>query len=590
MYMKKILFLLCIAFLSCLDLQAGDTKDIQELREIADSLHSIGRTDSALIVSEKAVKLAEQLKDRVQIVGTLSGQGVYLRSLGRIDEALKDYEKGLSIITSKEFRENPSQEAIEEIATLYINLAVLNLDMQNKEEACKNAGLSAEWCGKSSDAEFKSTVYGVAGSVLTGSGKMEDAVKLQNLAYKFALESGDKEAAFRAASYNMLLSDRLGNKKEAEEWREKCKTLFPEVNSMMAVLVYYQAECSIALKNNNPKGAIGWFNKILELDGIDNLPFVRFDAYNNMHLSYAELGDYENAYKTLIEGNKLRDELWEKEKEDNLRDLTVKYETKETQLALLQSEAKRANTLMWLFATVGLLLIVGIVFVIYAGRQRRKRIEKELEFANLRAETAREMTSQYIGGLESERVRIGKELHDGICNDLLAIERIIRNDSVADHGIKMIGECRESVRRISHELMPPEFSYATLDEVVNYYVSKQKIANAGKIDLNYFSEIENRHWEDIPDRYALEIYRIIQEAVGNAVKHSAASEIDINLSLKGDDLMLTVIDNGRFVANGGDGKGLESIKKRAESIGGKLSINGSDTGGAELKLSVKMEN
>lgn len=588
--MKKKLFLLFTLFLFCAAVHSQDKKEISDLRAIADSLHAIGRTDSALIVSEKAVRLAESLNDKVQIVGTLSGQGVYLRSLGRIEEALKDYEKGLSLVTSKEFREHPSQEAIEEISTLYINLAVLNLDMQNKEEACKNAVLAAEWCEKSKDAEFKSTVLGVVGSVLTGSGKLEEAVEYQKSAYGFALESGDKEAAFRAAAYNMLLSDRLGNKSEAAEWRGRCTELMPEVEAMMARLLYYQAECSIAMKNKKPLEAIGWFKKILSLDGIDNLPFVKFDAYNNMHLSYAELGEYENAYNTLIESNVLRDEIWQKEKEENLRDLTVKYETKETQLALAQSEVKRANTLMWLFAALGLLLIIIIMFLSYATRQRRKRVEKELEMANLRAETGREMTRQYIEGLENERLRIAKELHDGVCNDLLAIERTMRNISSHDEGLEMIGECRESVRRISHELMPPEFSYASLDEVVRYYISKQRIANAGKIDFLYLSDQGDNRWDMIPDTIALEVYRIIQETVGNSIKHSGASEISVEMSMHGSELTLTLKDNGRYKGEKGEGIGLESIRKRVESIKGEMNISTSESEGSEWKLIVKLDN
>lgn len=102
---------------------AADTAEIARLRETADSLHSIGRTDSALIVGAKAITLANESGDPTQIVGAHSAQGVFLRSSGKIDEALKSYETALEIVTSGKFRENPGREAIEEIASLYINLA-----------------------------------------------------------------------------------------------------------------------------------------------------------------------------------------------------------------------------------------------------------------------------------------------------------------------------------------------------------------------------------------------------------------------------------------------------------------------------------
>lgn len=563
-------------------------EQIASLREAADSLHSIGRTDSAVIVGEKAIRLALENGDPTQIVGTHAAQGVFLRSLGKIDEALESYGVALDIVTSGKFRENPDQEAIEEVASLYINLAVLDLDMQHKDEAAKNAVLSGEWISKSDDPELKSTIYGVAGSVLTGCGDLENAMKYQDHAYANALESGDKESAFRAGAYTMLIADRLGDKTKAAMWRSKCQELLPEMESMTARLVYYQAECSICLKNDDRRGALEWFSKILDLDGIDNFPFVVFDCYNNMHIAYSGLGDYKNAYETLLKGNELRDSIWAREKAESLRDLTVKYETKETELALARSEAKRANTLMWLLAAVGLILLGGIVFVLYMGRQRRLRMQKEMEFAALRADIDRQLTTQYIEGLENERQRMSRELHDGVCNDLLAIQMNIKNGSSVESTVSLIDSCRESVRRISHELMPPEFTYASIDEVVRFFVAKQVKANIGKIDIKYLSSVSDADWTDIPDSVALEIYRIVQEAVGNSIKHSGASDIHVSLSLNGRSLKVEISDNGTFTNTGRKGLGLESIRRRAASIGGNISVETLPSRGTDIRLTVEL--
>lgn len=568
---------------------ADDIAEIAHLRETADSLHSIGRTDSAAIVGEQAILLADKCGDPTQIVGTNAAQGVFLRSLGRIDEALQRYEDALAIITSGKFRENPDQEAIEEIASLYINLTVLNLDMQNKDEAGRNAVLAGDWIAKSDDTELKGVIYGVVGSVLTGCGDIDRALKYQDLAYRNSLESGSSDAAFRAAAYTMLLSDRSGDKAAAESWRQKCLSLMPQISSMTSKMAYYQAECSICLKNNDNRGAIIWFDKILGLEGIDNLPFVKFDCYNNMHLAYSELGDYQNAYKTLLQSNVMRDSLWAQEKAESLRDLTIKYETKETQLALAQSEAKRAGTLMWLFAALAVLLIGAVIFIVYATRQKRRRMQREMEFAKIRADIGRQLTQQYIEGLESERRRMAGELHDGVCNDLLAIQMNIKAGKSADSTASMIDACRESVRRISHELMPPEFSYASLDEVVRFFVAKQADANNGKIDFSYDSSAVDADWSEVPDATALEVYRIVQEATGNAVKHSGADEIKVILTLTKEKLEAAVSDNGIYrqkTPAGKKGVGLDSIRRRANAIGGAVSVEAGESGGTHVKLTV----
>ncbi|MDE5838351.1 MAG: hypothetical protein K2H39_04795, partial [Paramuribaculum sp.] len=559
---------------------------ISELRETADSLHSIGRTDSAAIVGEQALCLAIATEDPTQIVGTYAAQGVFLRSLGKIDEALKCYDAALAIITSGKFRKNPDQEAIEEIASLYINLAVLNLDMQHEKAAAKNAELSGEWISKSNDPELKSTILGVVGSVLTGCGNLEKALYYQSLAYKYAVDSNNKEAAFRCAAYTLLISDRLGKKDEAQAWREKCESLLPDIESVMARLVFYQAECSICLRNGNPKEAIIWFNKILNVNGIDNLPYIKFDCFNNLHIAYAGLGDYQNAYSYLLKGNELRDSIWETEKAESLRDLTVKYETKETELALARSEAQRTSILMWFFAALGLLLASIIMFVIYANRQRHQRMRREIEFANLRADIGKQLTQQYVEGLENERQRMSRELHDGVCNDLLAIQMNISGGNPIESTAALIDSCRESVRRISHELMPPEFAYATIDEVIRFFIVKQTEANKGKINFAYYSDPAD--WQIVPDVTALEVYRIVQEAVGNAIKHSGATDISVALRLNNGLLTTVISDNGKYKSNGRKGLGLDSMRRRARSINGNIELSTDETVGTEVILTVKI--
>lgn len=559
--------------------------EVVSLREAADSLHSIGRTDSAAVVGESAIRLAEEIGDPVQIVGTHAAQGVFLRSSGDLEGALDNYNKALEIVTSGQFRQNPTQEAIEEIASLYINLAVLNLDMQHKDEAARNAVFSGEWAARSTDPDLQSMIFGVVGSVLTGCGELEKALPFQADAYHKAVETGNDEAAFRAAAYAMLTADRLGDKSQAQQWRNRCVDLLPKIDSTTAKLMYYQCECSICLKNGDQKKAIAYFDKILSLDGIDNMPFIQYDCYNNMHIAYAGLGDFEAAYKTLLKSNELRDSIWEQEKTESLRDLMVKYETKETELALAQSESRRANNLMWIFLAVSLLIIVITAFIIYANLQRRRRMRREMEFSALRADAERKLTDQYIEGLETERQRMSRELHDGVCNDLLVIQMNLRESGSSEATARLIESCRESVRRISHELMPPEFAYATIDEVVRYYLANQQ--QSGKTVM-YTSDTAGRRWDTVPDNIAFEVYRIIQEAVGNSLRHSGGDTIGVSMNLDGDVLNVTITDNGHYASNGKRGLGIISMKRRAKAINADIDISMSETDGTRITIVVRM--
>jgi putative transmembrane protein len=221
---------------------------------------------------------------------------------------------------------------------------------------------------------------------------------------------------------------------------------------------------------------------------------------------------------------------------------------------------------MWLLGALALLLLLSVVFIFYAGRQRRRRMEKEMEFGRLRADVGRRLAEEYVDGLENERQRMSRELHDGVCNDLLAIEmNMEKPDGDRSETIRLLRLCRDSVRRISHELMPPEFAYADLDEVVRYHVDKQNAS--GTTCIIYRSEGEG--WERVSDHVALEIYRIAQEALGNALRHSGADRIEVILSRTDSGITLTVHDNGTGTgANSGSGAGRGSMAKRASMAGG----------------------
>ncbi len=329
--------------------------------------------------------------------------------------------------------------------------------------------------------------------------------------------------------------------------------------------------------------------KLDTTEGINNVIYDKIEIYKNLVEISKQSGNYEEAleYANLL--SNAEKQRFSEEKAKDIKELEIKYKTQETELALAQSETRRANTLMWLFAAVVLLLTAVICFVIYADSQRRRRMRKDMEFAELKEGISRQMTQQYVEGLENERQRMSRELHDGVCNDLLAIQMNIKSGKSLDSTAKLIDSCRESVRRISHELMPPEFSYASIDEVIRFFVAKQAKAHEGKIDLTFRSSLgDGESWQMVPDAVSLEIYRIVQEAVGNAVKHSGASEISVSLRLENLNLMAEIKDNGIFKSGGKKGLGIESIARRARSVNGSAEIITDEKSFTEVQVTIRI--
>lgn len=250
-------------------------------------------------------------------------------------------------------------------------------------------------------------------------------------------------------------------------------------------------------------------------------------------------------------------------------------------------------------SVLGLLLVLLLVLLYVRQRQKVRIIklaqaasEKEHQFLALQKETEQRLTRKYIDGLESERERIAEDLHDDVCNNLLAFEMSMRslfeesNASMIDEQLDRLKEVREHLRNISHELMPPVFQYATIDEMLADYILH--IALPGQEARIEYHSTGGVDWKQVPQEIGFEYYRIVQETVGNAIRHAEATCICVDLSLEGKRLSLLVTDDGKgFVPDRKSrGVGLRTIQQRAEIIGGKIKLDTMPGAGVRIEISV----
>ena len=607
--------------------------DVDGLRRRADALHSEGKNDSALAVAAEAAEAALRGRDTVALVGLYSSMGVYLRTMGRLDEALARYGEALAMCTTEGYRRRAGEQGRQEAAGLYLNLATLHVDLQHKKEAAYYARLAAEWAGRCSDKAFKAQLLAQDGLIMLMCGDNAAASAMLSEAYSTALAGGDHASALSAAAYMVAVADRSGGGEAEALWRGRCRELEGKVGDTMALVAYYQIMCSLEMNHGRWRQAIALFDKILSTKGVDGMPFVVYDCYNNMHDAWAGLGEWRKAYECLGKAAALKDSLFEADKAESMRELDVKYQAKEKELALARSEADLARTRMYL-AFAALVMLVCVVLVsMYVQAQRRKAREREAEFARLKADTDRRLTQRYVEGLESERLRLAKELHDGVCNDLYTVELVLSRQVLSRQVISrqadkpladkqtgqisssagllvdlsaekqvcssagllvdlsaevgMLRECRERARRISHELMPPEFSYADISLVLEDYVART--AEASGCDITFAAEPADADWGSVADAVALELYRITQEALANALKHSGAGRVSVALGLDGGVLTLAVADDGNAGGKPGAGIGRRTMKQRADSVGGKLAFERAD-GKNIVKFILSMHN
>lgn len=592
--MKRCLLLIILSATLQAPPAAAD-RETQRLQTQADALHAKGQTDSAITVARRMLTRATELRDTASAVGAGSALGVYLRSQGRLEEALKSYDNALRLVTTPSFARRADARACEEAAVLYMNLATLHVDMQNKTQAVDCARKSEAWAARCPDAPALAGIHMGNASVFLMCKETEAATRGFSKAAALAEQADDYETALGARSYLAYVLRMSGREKEAARCERRAEALLPHVGSVTARAMYYQLQFVGEMNGGRYREAIATGRKALALPGIKGFPFIVYDFYNNMHEAYARLGNYRQAYETLAKAGNVRDSLFEREKAESLRELTVRYETREKELALAEEKARRAAELsayrLRMGATGGAFAVCVAAFVFFLQRQRmrtaRARLRAELsekEYMQLRHDTTKRLTSRYLEGLEGERARLSAELHDGICNDLLAIEmQMAAAGGQSGKWRDMLEKTRESVRKVSHELLPPEFREASLDEVLADYLHTVSEGNACRI--NYTSHAESPDaFERMAPATALEVYRIVQEAVGNAMKHAGASRIDVDILLENGRLALSVSDDGQNREESGRGIGLRTMKKRAEAVGGSLQLTRTEQGSTLLFL------
>lgn len=202
----------------------------------------------------------------------------------------------------------------------------------------------------------------------------------------------------------------------------------------------------------------------------------------------------------------------------------------------------------------------------------------------------RTLERQVIDVATAEQIRIGAEIHDGIGQELTALdllsyglERQVRNQAPHELLTVRLEELRGHVQRalnttrmLAKGLSPAQIGPDGLPGELARLASNVMAASGITCIFNATGVPQG-----LDEATAVHLYRIAQEAVNNAVKHAKAEKIDIRLEINPGETRLSVIDNGVGITSSGireRGIGLKIMRYRANLIGANLNITSDDTG------------
>lgn len=205
------------------------------------------------------------------------------------------------------------------------------------------------------------------------------------------------------------------------------------------------------------------------------------------------------------------------------------------------------------------------------------------------------MTRKLIDAQEKERSRIGRELHDDINQRLamlvLELEQLPEAPSETQNRTERIRDelrqISDDVQGLSHDLHSSKMEY--LGVVAGIKSWCREFSERRNFEVDFRSDVSS----PIPRELALSLFRVLQEALQNVVKHSGVRRVEVTLRESSDEFQLIISDSGRGfdvdAVKQGNGVGLTSMRERIRLMNGTIKIDSKPLGGTTVHVRVPLE-
>lgn len=527
-----------------------------------------GEYDEALKTELKVAGNLKNEKDLIIHVNVYNDLGVIYRHLNKNDSALYYYHKALE--TATELKDK------EWLATLTMNLAVFYHNLNHFSDAETYADMAVKYSKEQNEEELFFYACQIAAPIKTEVKKHEEALKYAKKAWEVANgKEGDDNMRLRCIPSLTSIFDAMKQTDSVFHYIDIGTRLIEGTENHVAKIGFLQCRAEIYYRHHRWRSAL---KDMLFLSKVGAT--LNTSLYRKIADCYYNIGEYNRAFCYMDTARMWTDSLAAKDIEGKMAEFNVKYETKEKEMLLAEERSKHADLqVKWMTTILVAVLLIAVLVVILLIVRHRHRLH--LLFVRQCAELKE--AQQYIDGLECERARMARELHDSISNGLLGISLKIQGAQSPDDVRSLLTDVehlRSEARTLSHGLMPPEFSKHNIHEIFGLYIDTLKDVRVS------YSGSDSECWNSLSKEVSLEVFRIAQECISNALTHSDADNIRVSLAMASDNTegILKVDDNGRVDDNGKkagypyNGIGLRVISERVKYINGHIDIQRKDSG------------
>ncbi len=537
---------------------------------VADSLHNRG------------YELAAKSKNSVLQILHLNKLGALNKRTERVRVAIDYYQKSLEIA---EKTTDSSFHFLTNFGRTKNSIGSVYLILQQYEKSIEYFNAAIQIQRKINNQHRLAVNHQNIGQALEQLGRLDEALAYYKkaLTYDEAIDSDFGKIISNNSIAQIYI--RQGKYKEAERLLAPLiprirKTQYP-LHITSVILNYGWAQ----LELGETDLALDYLSEGLAIADKYNLQRQKVNA--NLLLSELayKKGNFKSALARYKKGKEQNDKVINEQNNKYINDLTFKYDTerKNSQLLALENTNKiislklRQNNRLVAVVLVASLSILGLLLIMFRQRQKRKN----QEIIALKREQQVKTLESLMEGEEKERLRIAQELHDGVNIDLSAIKYKLtslleKNNEVITEAVAMIDKSCEQVRAISHNLIPPALKDFTLVEALQDLCSTADAIHKQEVSFQSVGDTLA-----IDKKVEVNIFRIVQELVNNSLKHSKATEIDVQISSRSNEIQITVEDNGKGFNKElieKKGIGLDNVQSRVDYLNGSLDFHSSEDG------------
>lgn len=508
-------------------------------------LGSKSRYAEALDVLYRLLSLAEKYKDTSTIA-------LSCNTIGSVEIARKVPQQGLDWIKRAIAI---GANHIEVLAPAYINAgyAYASIGKNDSAEYCINKGLPL--CRQLQNLHYIATALRIQTTIYTSIRRYPEAEKalLEMMAIREKLSS-----ASIIVEDNLQLAEFYANSGQLNKAIEVCN------NNLKRGSIVSAGNGAVEVFTNDPKVRVAFLEKLANY--------------------YKQAGRMNEYYVSLEELVSAKDSLYAANSAEAIAELQTKYEVQKKENTILQQkfDLQRKNFLFYgSIALTILLLVTGLLLFSNYKRRQKTRIAKLMEEERKQAE-------------ERERVRIASDLHDNLGAYAASMVSNIGYIDVPDADEKTKNALQElsnnSGAIISQlndtiwALKKDELSLTAISDRIKSFISRIRRSYP---DINIDVEENISHDYLLPSFQAFHLYRILQEALNNALKHSRAKSIVVSIDA-GNSWEVKVRDDGSgFVFDeviGNSGNGLAHMLERTREAKWKINWERASPSGTIVKI------